>query len=93
MNNITRDHIPFAQVHVLAIADMHASDLLSCKYVQLSVVKNESSILQASCQPQPSATVTRVVRYSAHPTRSAFLFGNAQSFELQSGLYSTIHNR
>ena len=52
MNNITRDDIPFAQVHVLAIADMHASDLLACKYVQLSVVKNESSILQASCQPQ-----------------------------------------
>ena len=71
MNNITRDHIHFAQVHVPAITDMHASDLLACKYVQLLIVKNESLLLQANCQPQPSTTVTRVVWYSAHPTHRA----------------------
>ena len=50
--NSTRDHTPFAQAHMLAIANMHAFsiscvfNLLACMYLQQSIVENEiSSIL------------------------------------------------
>ena len=71
MDHIKRDHTPFAQARVLAIANIHAFliscvfDLLACMYmyVQLSIVKNKFSLIlqaHANCQPantQPSATV------------------------------------
>ena len=75
MNNVTRDHI--AYMHMLSIS--HVLDLLACMYVQLSIVKNESSsILQANCQlantiinAKPSATIAQAVWHSiTHPTSS-----------------------
>ena len=59
-------HAAIANMHALSIS--HVFDILACMYVQLSIVKNESSsILQANCRPantEPSATVTRRVWYS-----------------------------
>ena len=68
MNNITRDHTPFAQAHVLVIANMHAFDLLSCKYIQLSIIKNESSIFQANCQhpAKRNCRLNSMVFYPSH---------------------------
>ena len=116
-NNITCDHTPFAQARMLERSRLQTCthsrsrvfDLLSCMYVQRSIVKNESSsILQANCRPaNHPAKCNWLEQYGilliAHPTFSltshtsiakiegvAFSFGNLQSLELQSGLYSTF---
>ena len=83
MNNVTHDmtwhdHTPFVRMRALSIS--HMLNLLACMYVQLSIVKNESSILQANCQPAntiaiakplPSQAQLSLEQYGiAHPTCS-----------------------
>ena len=95
--------LAIANMHAFSISRMF--DLLACMSVQLLIVEIEPLILQTNYQPantQPSATVAPVARYSINspPHTStanidgvAFSFGNSQSLELQTGLYSTIRNR
>ena len=77
--NITCDHNPFTQTHMLAHDCKHVRviDLLACMYVQLSIVENESFLILSNYQPantiaKPSTTVAQAVWYSinSHPTCS-----------------------
>ena len=48
MNNITRDHTPFAQARArdhkhACFLNLTVFDLLACMYIQLLIIKNKSS--------------------------------------------------
>ena len=49
MNNIACDHTPLLKC--LCSGNLLVIDMLTCIYVQLSIVENKSSILQANGQP------------------------------------------
>ena len=61
----------------------HILDLLACMYLQLSIVKNDFSlILQANCQPanmQPSATIANLTP-RPHPQKEKKVWYTSNAF-------------